>query len=389
MTEFICKICGKQCGSKGIGSHLKRKHQISNKEYYNTFLKSKDEDKCKICGKSTTFDTILTGYRQYCSSKCANLDSDIRAKIEQTSIERYGVKCNLNLEETKIKANTNSQTEKAKFKRAKTNTEKYGAANVFASEQIKSKIKETCLRKYGVEYASQAKITKIHINNTFNTKYGNHYMRVKMCVDTIKKNRLIRLEKFCKTNNCTRKSDLIEEYGTGWYQANIVDLIKYSGILFVKNDDISKIIDYAKNTNTYVSNKEKELLSFIKNFYFDEIITNTRNIIHPMELDIYLPKLNLAIEYNGLYWHSIERGVSQDYHLRKSLRCRNKNIRLIHIYEFENFEEQKQLLKSLIEGQDNYPKNDFNKNNLIDTIPTSEIVYQDNCYTIYGAGLLA
>lgn len=30
MTEFICKICDKQCDSKGIGSHLKRKHQISN-----------------------------------------------------------------------------------------------------------------------------------------------------------------------------------------------------------------------------------------------------------------------------------------------------------------------------------------------------------------------
>ena len=68
--------------------------------------------------------------------------------------------------------------------------------------------------------------------------------------------------------------------------------------------------------------------------------------------------------------------------------CKEKNIRLIHIYEFEDFEKQKQLLKDLILGQDNYPKNDFNKNNLIDNIPVPEIIYKENNLTIYGAGKL-
>ena len=85
---------------------------------------------------------------------------------------------------------------------------------------------------------------------------------------------------------------------------------------------------------------------------------------------------------------SAELGISKSYHLEKSLLCRNNHIRLIHIYEFENFEEQKQLLKDLILGIDNYPKNDFNKNNLITNIPEPEIIYQDNKYTVYGAGLL-
>lgn len=47
---------------------------------------------------------------------------------------------------------------------------------------------------------------------------------------------------------------------------------------------------------------------------------------------------------------------------------------------------KKQLFKDLILGIDNYPKNDFNKNNLIDTIPNAEVIYKDNNYTIYGAG---
>ena len=213
-------------------------------------------------------------------------------------------------------------------------------------------------------------------------------MRVAKAIESIKKKRLDRLNAFAINNDCTRKRDLINEYGSGWYQAGIVPLIKQSGVLFVKNEYIPKIIEYSKLTNTYTSKYERDLVDFIKTFYFDDIILNTRNIIHPMELDIYLPNINLAIEYNGTYWHSIERGIDKEYHLRKSLHCREKDIRLIHIYEFEDFEEQKQLLKDLILGIDNYPNNDFNKNNLLDIIPKSEIIYKDNNYTIYGAGKL-
>ena len=80
-------------------------------------------------------------------------------------------------------------------------------------------------------------------------------------------------------------------------------------------------------------------------------------------------------------------GKPKDRILRKSIACRNKGIRLIHIYEFEDFEKQKQLLKDLILGIDNYPKNDFNKNNFIN-IPKPEIVFKNAKYTIYGAGKL-
>lgn len=388
MTEFICKICGKQCGSKGIGSHLKRKHQISNKEYYDTFLKSKDEDKCKICGKSTTFDTILTGYRKYCSTKCLNLDPEIRAKIENTNLERFGARGNFGRKEVSQKAIKNSQSEQGKQKRAQTNIEKYGSANVFGSEEIKNKIKHTCQLRYNVNYASQAEKTKNNIRQTQIKHFGDHHMRVAKAIESIKKQRLDRLNTFAINNDCTRKRDLINEYGSGWYQAGIVPLIKQSGVLFVKNEYIPKIIEYSKLTNTYTSKYERDLVDFIKTFYFDDIMTNIRTIIHPMELDIYLPNINIAIEYNGTYWHSIERGIDKGYHLRKSLRCREKDIHLIHIYEFEDFEEQKQLLKDLINGQDNYPNNDFNKNNLLDQIPNPEIIYKDNNYTIYGAGKL-
>ena len=49
-----------------------------------------------------------------------------------------------------------------------------------------------------------------------------------------------------------------------------------------------------------------------------------RKIINPFELDIFIPKLNLAIEYNGVYWHS-EKLLNNDYHKNKYDLCKSKN----------------------------------------------------------------
>ena len=52
---------------------------------------------------------------------------------------------------------------------------------------------------------------------------------------------------------------------------------------------------------------------------------NSRKIIKPYELDIYLPDYNLAFEYDGLYWHKEEDDV------RKDKICKDNNIVLIRI----------------------------------------------------------
>lgn len=74
--------------------------------------------------------------------------------------------------------------------------------------------------------------------------------------------------------------------------------------------------------------------------------------------------------------------------MNKSTACRDKGIRLIHIYSSEDFDKQISLLQRLLLGQDDYPKRDFNKNNLIDHIPKPTIIYKDVRLTVYGAGPL-
>ena len=78
---------------------------------------------------------------------------------------------------------------------------------------------------------------------------------------------------------------------------------------------------------------EHKIYEYIKN-NFPNTIANDRKILKGNELDIYIPEKNIAIEYDGLYWHS-ELKKDKNYHLNKTLECEKNGIRLIHIFEDE------------------------------------------------------
>lgn len=73
---------------------------------------------------------------------------------------------------------------------------------------------------------------------------------------------------------------------------------------------------------------------------------NVRNIIPPRELDIYIKQSNVAIEFNGVYWHSDEY-VDKNYHYQKTEKCKERNIELIHIFEHQ-WEYKSEICKSII-----------------------------------------
>jgi len=83
-----------------------------------------------------------------------------------------------------------------------------------------------------------------------------------------------------------------------------------------------------------VSRNEQELADFIETLGL-EVVRNNRELIKPQELDIVIPSHKLAIEYNGIYWHSEQAGIGPDYHSEKTKACESKGYRLIHIFEDE------------------------------------------------------
>lgn len=79
------------------------------------------------------------------------------------------------------------------------------------------------------------------------------------------------------------------------------------------------------------SRGENEVFELIKR-YCPDARQRVRDVIPPMELDIYIPDLNLAIEYNGEFWHSVDKR-GKGYHLNKRHACESAGVRLISICE--------------------------------------------------------
>ena len=99
------------------------------------------------------------------------------------------------------------------------------------------------------------------------------------------------------------------------------------------------------------------MYNFIKSVYKQKVILDDRKVLYPQELDIYIPEKNLAIEFNGMYWHSTLRDrMTIQYHQNKSKLCQEKGIRLIHIYEDEwNDEHKREIIKDIIKHSLNIP----------------------------------
>jgi hypothetical protein len=114
------------------------------------------------------------------------------------------------------------------------------------------------------------------------------------------------------------------------YKSTMIE--KYNVKSFVETKDFQKLI---------VPNKpEAEIIEFIKSIYDGEIIHNDREVLNGKELDIFIPKFNFAIEYNGILWHSDGLGFPKTSNTKNSLiektnQCEDKNIHLFHILDTE------------------------------------------------------
>lgn len=91
------------------------------------------------------------------------------------------------------------------------------------------------------------------------------------------------------------------------------------------------------------SSSEQELIDFCHQF-FNDLKTHDRTLIKPYELDIVIPEIKLALEFNGIWYHSTEAGTPSGYHLMKTELCEAQNYRLIHIWEDE-WDKDKESIK--------------------------------------------
>lgn len=91
------------------------------------------------------------------------------------------------------------------------------------------------------------------------------------------------------------------------------------------------------------SNGEVELYEWLSKYA--NCISNDKKILSGMEVDILIPDKNLAVEFNGTYWHS-DIYKDKNYHIDKTKALSAVGYRCIHVWE-----DQWTLKKDIIKGR--------------------------------------
>ena len=111
------------------------------------------------------------------------------------------------------------------------------------------------------------------------------------------------------------------------------------------------------NSMEQKSSQEREVLEYVKSIYNGVIIENDRTTIfnktnkrkYGLELDIWIPEKRVAIEFNGVYWHSIPSKKKTDS--IKISECNKNGIILLIVTDLEwknNNEDVKEKIKKLL-----------------------------------------
>lgn len=162
-----------------------------------------------------------------------------------------------------------------------------------------------------------------------------------ICIDSVRN----RFFNFIKTS----EYDLIDEYKTTQTPVQIKHQICGMTHYATPNNLVSSgtgIRCPECSPSTQSSMAEESLKEFIVSKYSGWIEIKDRSILGGKELDIVLPDLGVAIEYNGAYWHSEElRG--KDYHLDKTKKVEEFGYKLLHIMDSE-WLTKKEIVKSRI-----------------------------------------
>ena len=193
--------------------------------------------------------------------------------------------------------------------------------------------------------------TKKKISEAQKKRYENPELR-KQQSNAIKKTYEIKRNEFIEKYNLSK--EFLEEK---FIENNRFDIYK-----FCEYCDISYsfAITLKYHFNIIIPNIQRkcviqqEIYDFILQYI--EADFNSRKVISPLELDIYIPEKNIAIEFDGLLYHSSGfSSLSQCnsleeyplYHLEKTQACAEKNIQLFHIFENE-WRDKKEIWQSVL-----------------------------------------
>jgi len=318
---------------------------------------------CK-CGKLVNYWRAGV-YNEFCSNNCTESRKANMSRMKLTMLERYHTEHALQVPEFYSKS-------------LDTLYSNHGVKSALRSLRIKEKFKSSMIRNHGVESPLKSEELKKKAANSFKETMQDpvkkeQYESKKKSTTNLKYgvNYYVLSDKFKEQS----KKTSISNYGVKNFKQKHIDLkilkflenkSKYKKWLFIMHNTLKRdltsiagilgvsatkvIRDFSdfglKVEYFFRSSYELEFETYLKSLGITNIETNTRDIIDG-ELDLFIPEKNLAIEINGLYWHSFNRQETLDEKRassKKTKLCREKGIELLTVLESEILDSSKKTI---------------------------------------------
>lgn len=271
-------------------------------------------------------------------------DAQFRERVEATSLAKYGKKTNLLNEEVieRIKS---------------TNVTRYGSEVPSKNEMVARKISAThaanggtflsrrdefALRmkeRHGVEHALQKPEFLEKRNRTTEQRWGssNHMQNPEVLARLRETNNrrfgVPHNKQIGYSENDLRLVSDLDFFKSEYARLGVDGLLVHYGVsrAVIRNHLVESGIDYDRG----MTSSEQIVFNTLRAIYDGPIEFRCRSLISPLEVDFYLPEMKLAVEVCGLYWHSEGRGKTRTYHRNKMVKCAEKDVRLITIFDDE------------------------------------------------------
>jgi len=370
-------VCNKTFESGRLQIHIRTIHGLEPSLYYTKYIHQPEIVKCLFCEKPTKFLNLQRGFSRTCGSRscasklinqehkekqiegCKQRNKEWKTTLidgktkQQLIIEKGKEKRKEKQEETSIKI---SKSLKTKDENGLTNSQKfflkkYNVTNPMYLDSTINKLKDTFRKEHNCGWITQSPLIKEKIRKTLIDRFGvDNYAKTQMHKDIVviryRDEVLKRIEKYFEENNLILLSDA-SHYG------NEKTLLKYQckkcNNIYEKcwNDIQSWWSCRVCNPNISTSSYENTISEFltsnnIQHYRRHRFLSKEGKII---EVDFLIPEKKLAVEFDGLYWHSNKHQLNDNYHLQKTEICSEQGIRLIHIFEDE-LVEKKQIVFS-------------------------------------------
>ena len=340
LRRYTSRIEGKY--NKDIYEYLINRYNDSDslkETLFRIYNGIEEHPKCPTCGKPLVFKGI---FFKFCSNICAQSSDEIKQKIKQTCLKKYGVDNYNKTKESKEKIKQTClekygveyfwQSDECKEKIKQTCLEKYGVDSPLKSEKIRNKCKQTCLEKYGVDNPAKLEENKEKVKQTCLKKYGT--ISTTQCKEIRDKIKQSCLEKYGVDNpakleenkekvkkTCLKKygglapicdpniknqikQTCLEKYGVDNYGKSLKHKINMSAIMSSDEMQEHRYNVMTKNHSFNTSKPEEELYLYIKEKFPSVKRQYKDKLRYPYNCDFYIPELDYFIELQGYYTHN-------------------------------------------------------------------------------------